>query len=62
MCFGECAADLGTENLIADAWTRSSASSGRRERGVSFTLDKKIARRFGPRRRLGRRRGGVCAC
>ena len=38
---GECAPDLGPENLIADAWTDLRRASGR-EQGVSFTLDKKL--------------------
>ena len=39
--FGESASDLGTENLIADAWTDLKRAAGL-DRGVRFTLDKRL--------------------
>ena len=38
---GEYASDLGTENLVADAWTDLKRAAGY-DRGVRFTLDKKL--------------------
>jgi 4-diphosphocytidyl-2-C-methyl-D-erythritol kinase len=38
---GESASDLGPENLVADAWTELKRAA-EIDRGVSFTLDKKL--------------------
>ena len=38
---GETASELGTENLVADAWTDLKRAAGY-DRGVRFTLDKRL--------------------